>query len=89
MTPADIARAAADYDLHKRAGALCLAAEPHLEPDEDWPCTRHLAEAARQVAIPARHVSRSTERPRFDTDDEWDANGWERVPTWERGPGRI
>jgi hypothetical protein len=30
--------------------------------------------------------TRRTPPPRFDTDDEWDANGWERVPTWERQP---
>jgi hypothetical protein len=33
---------------------------------------------------PVRRPS-STE-PRWDTDDEWDANGWERVPTWEERP---
>lgn len=27
-----------------------------------------------------------TRAPRFDEDGEWDANGWERVPTWQRKP---
>ena len=37
-------------DLARRAGALCLAAEPHAD---EWPCTHHRHEAARQLSAVA------------------------------------
>ncbi len=41
---------ATEADIARRAGALCIVSEPH-EDKTDWPCKRHLAEAARQLGI--------------------------------------
>lgn len=54
MTADDITQAAADYELHRRAFAACMVAEPHRDADEDLPCSRHLLDAARQLAISAQ-----------------------------------
>lgn len=40
-------------DVARRAGAICLAAEPHAGRNEQWPCDEHLAEAARQLSASA------------------------------------
>lgn len=57
MTPHDIARAAADYDLHRRALVRCIAAEPHLDADDAPPCSGCLLATAKRLAIPPTHVS--------------------------------
>lgn len=41
---------ATEADIARRAGAMCIAAEPH-EDKTEWPCRKHLAEAARQFSI--------------------------------------
>lgn len=41
---------ATEADIARRAGAMCIAAEPH-EDKTEWPCARHKAEAARQLGI--------------------------------------
>lgn len=38
-------------ELYRRAGALCIAAEPHSEIT-DWPCEAHIKEAARELGQP-------------------------------------
>lgn len=43
-----------DADLYRRAGAICMAAEPHAIPH--WPCDAHVAEARHQLDT-ARHLS--------------------------------
>jgi hypothetical protein len=40
------ARAARDVELHQRAFTLCLLAPPHVDDDDDAPCTRCLLAAA-------------------------------------------
>lgn len=45
--PPDLTRT----QVYMRAGALCIAAEPHPEIT-DWPCRKHVEEAARQLNVP-------------------------------------
>lgn len=47
---ADMLTTATQADIARRAGAMCIAAEPH-EDKTEWPCGKHLAEAARQLSI--------------------------------------
>ncbi len=57
MTPDDFDQAVVDLDLHRRAAARCTVSVPHRDVDEDVPCSGCLLAAARQLAIPASHLS--------------------------------
>lgn len=45
-----------DPVLYRIAGARCAAAGLHREAGEDWPCTRHLMEAAQALAAASSTV---------------------------------
>jgi len=70
----------ADHELHKRAMARCIAAEPHVDADEELPCSGCLlAEVERLRAV--------LERSRFVADywrrgilDFKSGTGWEAHP---------
>lgn len=57
MTPHDIDRAYADYDLYRRALARCITSGSHFDADDAPPCSGCLLVTAKRLAIPPAHVS--------------------------------
>lgn len=72
-----------DLDVARRAGALCIAREPHRAPGEDWPCHRCMTRV-RNSSAPA--LAGVTDGPASIVAPGTGVSG--RVPAWSPNPSQ-